>query len=170
MTRSIPVIVHDVTRARIHSTASVILWSGLVAAVLDGADAVIFNGAIRGTSAMRIFQFIASGILGLKSFRGGWNTASIGVLIHLGIAMAAALAFYGFSRAIPALRSRPLLWGPVFGIAFFAVMHYVVVPLSAVPRQPPTPGPDFVNLVFSHIFFVGLPIALITSKGSQTRE
>ena len=60
MTRSIQVIVQDVTRARIHSTASVILWSGLVAAVLDGADAVIFNGAIRGTSAMRIFQFIAT--------------------------------------------------------------------------------------------------------------
>jgi hypothetical protein len=52
----------------------------------------------------------------------------------------------------------------------FFIMRYLVVPLSAAPKQgPATPG-ALLNLVFSHIFFVGIPIALIVARIARQRE
>ena len=168
MSSSAQVVMHGaVVPARSNRAIQVILWSWLVAGVLDGTDAVIFNSGVRGVSVMRIFQFIASGLLGLKAFRGGWGTASLGVLLHFLIALSAAVVYYLLARTYREVRNRPLLWGPVFGVAVFLVMHYVVVPLSAVPRQSSTHALDYINLVFSHVFFVGLPIALVNARRSR---
>lgn len=145
-----------------------ILLAGLVAGILDGSDAAIFSGVLRGAGVSRVFQFIASGVLGPDSFHGGWATVSLGVAFHLVIATSAAAAYYGLTLAQPALLHRPALCGLFFGMAVFCLMHYVVVPLSAVPRHR-TATPDYLNLVFSHIFFVGLPIARLTSRSARRR-
>lgn len=134
-------------------------------------DAVVFIGLMSGIPVMRVFQFIASGALGVKSFEGGWVTAALGVLFHFVIAMSAAAVFYGLSMKLPAILRKPLLWGPIYGIGVFLFMHFVVVRLSAAPRQPPLTAGALANLLFSHIFFVGIPIALVTSaEKSQTRH
>jgi len=57
---------------------------------------------------------------------------------------------------------RPLLWGAIYGYVVFVFMHYLVVPFSATPKQPPLRMPALANLLFSHVFFVGIPIAMIT--------
>lgn len=149
------------------SPIKTILLAGLLAAILDGLDAAIFIGMARGVAVSRVFQFIASGLLGPKSFGAGWRTVALGILIHFFIALSAAAAYYAFAQRIPFLVQRPLIAGPLFGIALFALMHYLVVPLSAAPKQPPASWPALLNLTLSHIFFVGLPIALITSRPSR---
>jgi hypothetical protein len=142
----------------------VILTAGFVAGVLDGLDAALIITALNGVSAVRVFQFIASGLLGISSFRGGIATAALGVLLHFTIATAAAATFYYASLKLRFLVQRPLLWGPLYGVAIFFFMHYLIVPLSATPRQPQTSLTSIANLLFSHIFFVGIPIALITGR------
>ena len=144
-----------------------ILLAGLVAGILDGLDAVVYIGLIRGIPVRRVFQFIASGLLGTNSFRGGWTTVALGILLHFVIATGAAATFYALSTKLRWALQQPLLWGPVFGIGVFLFMHYLVVPLSAAPKQPPTPLAPLINLIFSHVFFVGIPIALITRRGNQ---
>jgi hypothetical protein len=144
-----------------------ILTAGLVAGSLDGADAVVFIGWMRGIPVARVFQFIASGALGVKSFHGGWATAALGGLFHFLIATGAAAVFYALSAKLPVVLRRPFAWGPVYGIGVFAFMHYLVVPLSAAPKQPPLALPALLNLLFSHIFFVGIPIALVTSRTAR---
>ena len=67
------------------------------------------------------------------------------------------------------LLHKPLLWGPIYGMAVFFVMRYVVVPLSATPRQPPAKVSSLANLVFSHIFFVGIPIALVIRRAEKSK-
>jgi len=141
-----------------------ILGAGLLAGFLDGMDAVVAISMIAGVPAIRVFQFIASGVLGLKAFQGGGATAALGVVLHFTIAIGAAAVFYVLSRMLPMLLRKPLLWGPVYGIVVFIFMHYLVVPLSAAPRQPPAGAIAILNLIFSHVFFVGIPIALITSR------
>lgn len=52
-------------------------------------------------------------------------------------------------------------------MAVLFVMRYVVAPQSATPRQPPAKIASLANLLFSHIFLVGIPIALVISRGEQ---
>jgi hypothetical protein len=144
-----------------------ILWSGLVAGVLDGADAVIIIPWLKHIAAIRIPQFIASSLLGVHAFRGGWWAASLGVALHFLIAISAAAIYYAISTKLSFLLRKPLISGPVFGLMLFGLMQYVVVPLTAAPRQPPSKADEFLNLVLSHMLCVGLPIALITSRFSK---
>jgi uncharacterized membrane protein YagU involved in acid resistance len=141
-----------------------ILTAGLLAGFLDGMDAVVYIAWMNGRSATLIFQFIASGALGVKSFHGGGATALLGVFFHFVIAIGAAAVFYVLSVRLPMVLQRPLLWGPVYGVGVFLFMHYVVVPLSAAPKQGPSSPAALANLLFSHIFFVGIPIALVTRQ------
>lgn len=145
---------------------STILTAGLIAGFLDGMDAVVFIGKIGGVPVIPVFQFIASGAIGVASFRGGWPAALLGVCFHFTIAIGAAAIYYLLSRQLRFLLRTPLLWGTVYGLGVFVVMHYVVVPLSAAPKQHPTSAAGLANLVFSHIFFVGIPIALVTRRAA----
>src|SRR5580698_8615783 len=78
-----------------------ILIAGLIAGFLDGMDAVVFIGLFRGIPVPRIFQFIASGALGVRSFQGGWATVLLGVGFHFLIATGAAAVFYILSLKLP---------------------------------------------------------------------
>jgi|SRR5271169_2303620 len=140
-----------------------IFWGGLIAGILDGADAVVFLGWMSGVPPARVFQFIASGLLGTIAFRYGWTAVAVGVTCHFVIATGAAAVYYALTFRWPSLLRKPTLIGPVFGLGAFFFMHYLVVPLSATPKQPPLTLSTYVNLVLSHILFVGLPIALIAS-------
>ena len=144
-----------------------IVWGGLVAGILDGADAIIFLGWMRGVLAARIFQFIASGLLGTSAFRSGWTSAAVGVICHFVIATGAAAFYQALVFRWPSILRKPALAGPVFGLGAFVFMHYLVVPLSRTPKGPEGSMGVCANLVLSHILFVGLPIALIASRSSR---
>jgi len=146
-----------------------ILFGGLIAGVLDGLDAVIYYGWASGVTPARLFQHIASGLLGAGAFRGGWATTILGVACHFTVAIGAAAVFYAASLAIPFLAQKPWITGPAFGLCVYLVMHYIVVPLSAVaPRKSPMSGLELADQLFSHLFFVGLPIALVARRSART--
>lgn len=146
-----------------------ILLAGLVAGVLDIADALIFTAA-RGGSPTRVLQYIASGVLGQDSFQGGAATAALGLFLHFVIATGAAAVFVVASLQLPALLRRPFLWGPIYGIVVLIVMNRVVVPLSLVRRAPLALNAGFINLVAAHIFCVGIPIAFVASRKLLVRR
>ena len=139
-----------------------ILWGGLVAGALDATDGVVAYG-FQGLNPIQVLQYIASGLLGPSSFQGGLATAGLGTLLHFFIAFVAAAVYVLASRLIPALNARPRLFGPVFGVAMFFFMNYGVLPLSAVGSAPFSLG-MFLNGVFGHALFVGLPIALFARR------
>lgn len=140
-----------------------IVLGGLVAGVLDITDAIVFT-AVRGGSPVRMLKYIASGLLGPGALQGGPATAALGLLLHFVIATGATAVFVVASLRVPALLRQPLVSGPIYGIVVFIVMNAVVLPLSLVRRGPMTLNAGFVNLVFAHIFLVGLPIALVASR------
>ena len=146
-----------------------ILVGGAIAGVLDGLDAVVYYNLVSGVAPGRLFQFVASGLLGARSFSGGWFTILLGVLLHFTVATGAATVFFLACRAIPALWKQPWLTGPAYGLVVYAVMHYVVVPMSAVAaRKSPMSGMELADQLFSHMFFVGLPIALMARRSART--
>ena len=112
-----------------------IVWGGLTVAALDGIEGAVFFGT-RGVTVMQFFQSVASGFLGSASYRGGLPTALLGLLLHCCVALGAATAYVLVSLKFPILLRNALLYGPLFGIAFYFFMNRVVIPLSAFPVRP----------------------------------
>jgi hypothetical protein len=135
-----------------------IALGGLTVGVLDGLDAIVFFG-LRGVTATRIFQAIASGLLGRTAFQGGARTAALGVALHFVIATTIVAVAYLGARRWPGLIRRPWLAGILYGVGVWLVMNFVVIPLSAVTRNPLS-LPVVLNGLAIHVAGVGIPAAL----------
>jgi hypothetical protein len=139
-----------------------ILCGGLVAGALDISYACV-RGILRGSTAQRILQSVASGLLGRGALEGGWATAGLGLGLHFLIALGAATTYYVVSGRIAVMVKRPWLAGPMFGALVYLFMSRVVVPLSAAPF---TIRLTLLDLGV-HMFFIGLPIALSVARLSK---
>jgi hypothetical protein len=142
-----------------------IFWGGLVAGLLDSIDADVAFG-LNGMNPIKVLQFIASGLLGPASFKGGLATAALGAGLHFLIAFVLAGAYYSASLKLPALYRQAIPWGLTFGVVVYFFMNYLVLPFSAVPRGPFS-LPLFVNGVVGHAIFVGLPIAWFARRSAE---
>jgi hypothetical protein len=130
--------------------------AGLVCGVLDGIAAV----ALSGGRALRVFQYIASGLLGpIRAFRGGVKTALLGLALHFLIALVAAAVYFVASRRLRVLVDSALVAGVVYGAAVHVFMSFVVMPLSAVSPRP-FDLRSFVLYLIVHMIVVGPSIAL----------
>jgi hypothetical protein len=148
-----------------HRALRTILIAGIVAGAFDGTYAVVYFGLTRGVPAHRIFQHVASGLLGRASFDLGWKSVVLGVVCHFTVAIGAAATFALASRAMPVLLRKPLLFGPLFGLAIYGFMNFVVIPLSRVTSSRGWgPIDALITGILVHMFLIGLPIALILSR------
>jgi hypothetical protein len=152
----------------VSSGAKAIFWGGFAAGVLDITQAILAFGLMRGVKPIRIPQSIASGLLGPKAYQGGWQTATLGMLLHFFIAFTAAAVFYLASRKLRWMTERPILAGILYGEVVWAFMRYVVIQSSRMPLGPLT-GPSLLTGPIGHIFCVGLPIALAVKKWGDVR-
>lgn len=142
-----------------------ILWGGVVAGVLDAVDGVVAFG-VTGLNPIQVLQYIASGLLGPSSFRGGLGTAALGTVLHFFIAFIAAAVYVIASQWIGILKSKAIPFGLLFGAAVYFFMNYLVLPLSAVAHSRFSLG-LFLNGVIGHAIFVGLPIALYARRTAR---
>lgn len=146
--------------------ARAIALGALTVATLDICDAIIFFGLRSGVTAVRIFQSIASGLLGRAAYAGGTATAVLGAGLHLFIATGIVTTYYLVSRRLRFLTTRPWLYGPIYGLIVYAVMNAIVVPLSAAAHGFPK-LPVLVNGLLIHIFGVGIPTAAFVQAASS---
>jgi uncharacterized membrane protein YagU involved in acid resistance len=69
----------------------------------------------------------------MDAFQNAWPAAAIGFVAHFTILIVAAAMFYAASRRLALLREHAYLSGAAFGVAIYATMHLIVLPLSAAP-------------------------------------
>lgn len=136
---------------------------GLIVGVLDLTYAIIVYSVHR---PILIPQGIASGVLGAKAFQGGLGSAALGVVLHFFIATTWASVYYLASRKLKFLVHHAVLCGMAYGVVVWLCMHFVVVPLSAVPKGGSTPFIYQAAEFVWHWFGVGLPIALCVRRYS----
>jgi len=141
-----------------------ILWSTLLAGILDISAAMTARAMMNGISPTRVLQSISSGILGSDAFSGGRSVAALGLLLHFLIMAAIATTFYLASRRMPALTVHWLGYGLAFGLLVYLTMSFAVVPLSAYPGTLVPSGAAFIQGAIVHMVCVGLPIAFVTSR------
>ena len=137
--------------------------AGFVAGSSWLAYAILFYGW-KGVPAERVLQSIDSGILGTDAFQEGWLSAEQGCFLHYAILMFAAALFWRASRHWAWLRREPISAGLVYGLVIYAIMNFVVLPLSAYPFPMAFPLLRTAAGLLVHMVGVGLPISLITRR------
>lgn len=155
-----------------------ILGGGLVAGACDFLYATVFYYLWRDLSPVRLWQSVASGLLGSDAFETGYAGAALGVFLHFLIACLMAAAFVLVASRLRFLLRHALIIGPLYGVFLYYVMNGVVLPLSNVPSPPdmsnfPMVGTSALNFtggLLIHAFGVGLPIALFARAGLGSRQ
>lgn len=147
--------------------APAILMSGFAAGTLD----IFAASAIHHAPPAKILQVIASGLLGKPSFHGGAETVGLGFLLQI-VMSTMISAIYGIAGTrISALRTRPFLFGPAYGIGVFIVMNYLVVPLSSARgKHLPSPFTLSMSLELVAMIVFGSVLALIQSAWVARRR
>jgi len=85
----------------------------------------------RGVSFADILHSIAAGWYGRASYAMGASSAVVGALSHYAIMAAFVIAYWLTARRSPVLARHPLGFGAAYGLAIYALMTFVVLPLSA---------------------------------------
>lgn len=144
------------------SPAKAIFWGGLIAGILDLSFAGV-SFILRGKTFSTLLKTIAGGALGRDALKGGPEIAALGLAFHFCVSFGAAAVYYLASRKISFLNRQPVISGLIYGLLVYEFMNVVVLPLSAY-HKPLSFPPLFVPDVLSHLFFVGLPIALAARR------
>lgn len=93
----------------------------------------------KGVTLINILHSIAAGWYGKASYQMGTASAVVGALSHYAIMLAFVLAYWFAAVRIPLLRTHPWRCGLAYGLGIYALMSFVVLPLSAAGN------PDFRN-------------------------
>jgi hypothetical protein len=153
--------INTVSAGRRENVARAILWGGFACGVLDITAAFLVYGLF-GARPVRILQGIASGLLGARSFDGGFATAALGLFLHFFIAMSAATVFVLASRRLKFLVQHPIVSGVLYGIVVYFFMQGVVR-ISAARHGAFSWKMTLIGIAI-HIVCVGTPISQATYR------
>lgn len=134
----------------------------LLAGTLDLGAAVLLNLHLGPAT---VLQSIASGWAGPAAFEGGGTFAALGALTHYALMAVIAGVWVVLAPRVSLIRdlSWPLA-GVVCGVAAWAVMSLIVVPLSAAPFDLADGARPILQGLVVHVLCVGLPVAWAARK------
>ena len=148
-----------------------LIVAGIVTAITDGLFATI-QTVLRGVTITRLWQGVASVLLGPRALEGGTKTALIGVLMHIGVAFFWSAVFLllrsrsEWLKRVLASRGGVFKVAAVYGPSIWLIMSLAVIPLLV--HRPPSITSRWWVQFFGHAIFVGLPIAGILGMPERT--
>lgn len=151
------------------SPIKTILWSGLVAGILDAIAGVIVYYIYFDLNPLQVLQFIAAGVYGPEAINGGVGMILAGTFFHFLIAYVVAVIYFMVYPNLKLLSNNKVLMGLIYGLGIWLVMNFLILPQSNIPKGPFDIGLAIVGIVW-HMTLVGLPIALITAKYFSEQE
>jgi hypothetical protein len=147
-----------------------VLRAGLLTAVTDGLFSSVLAAFFYGSTVTRLWQGVASVLLGAAAFDGGGRTAAIGVLMHVGVAFGWSAVFLLFAQSSSWLRgiiadpSGVIAVAAVYGPLIWLVMSLAVIPF--LTHRPPAINIRWWVQLVGHIPFVALPIVAMIGRRS----
>ena len=154
----------------IRDPARRLIIAGLATAIVDGLWACVLS-VLYDSTPKRLFQGVASTVLGKSAYDGGTRTALIGVLMHVAVAFTWSAIFLVLAmrsaqiQRVLASRGGIFKVAAVYGPLIWIVMSLVVIPL--LTRRPPTINRRWWIQLLGHIVFVGLPIVASIARGRE---
>ena len=142
-----------------------LLRAGLLTGVTDAIFSSVLAAFVYGSTVTRLWQGVASVLLGAPALDGGLRTTAIGLLMHFGVAFGWSAVFLALVLASSWLRgvlASPLgvvAVASVYGPLIWMTMSLVLIPLFS--HRPPAINVRWWVQFFGHIPFVALPIVAI---------
>jgi hypothetical protein len=146
-----------------------LLRAWLVIAVVDGIFATLLPVVAYGQPLGRVWQGVASTLLGPSAMQGGGRTMLVGLAMHAVVAFAWTTVFIALALLSPALRrlvERPagmVAVATLYGPAIWMVMSFLVI--RGLTGRAPTINHRWWVQLFAHIPFVALPIVAVVGRG-----
>jgi len=155
-------------------TLSLLVRTWLTIAVVDFIFASCLSVFAYGSTFSRLWQGVASTVLGPSAMQGGTRTVLVGLLLHVCVAFTWSAVF--LTLATYSARLRQLIATPagivgaaaVYGPAVWCVMSLLVIP--ALTGRPPAITTRWWIQLAAHIPFVALPIVTVVGRGLNARH
>lgn len=144
--------------------------AGLLTGITDGLFSTVLVTFFYGSTAARLWQGVASTLLGRGAFDGGTRTALIGLLMHFGVAFGwSAVFLFVVLRAAWVRRLLASPYGVVKGAALYGPFVWLVMSLAIIPllvhNAPAISYRWWIQLI-GHFPFVGIPIVASLQQGT----
>ena len=146
----------------------------LLTGVTDGLFSSVLAAFFYGSTVTRLWQGVASVLIGAVAFEGGAHTALIGLVMHFGVAFGWAAVFLFVVMRLPLVRR---VLATRYGVAKVAAVYgpfiWVMMSMVIIPRfthRPPTFNYRWWIQFFGHIPFVALPIVAAVSDKLPFRD
>lgn len=158
----------------IRNPLSRLLRAGLLTGVTDGLFSSILVAFFYGSTVTRLWQGVASVLLGKEAIDGGTRPAVIGVLMHFGVAFGWSAVFLllvmksSWIRRVLSSRYGVVKVAAVYGPLIWLVMSLVVLPL--LTHKPPAISFRWWVQLIGHFPFVGLPIVAMIGSGLSRQD
>jgi hypothetical protein len=142
--------------------------AGLVTSVVDALFSSALVAFVYGSTVTRLWQGVASTLLGAAAFDGGTRTAAIGIAMHVGVAFAWSAVFLALYLSSSWLRGAVTSWSGVLAVAaVYGPIIWLVMSLAIIPlltHRPPAINARWWVQFFGHIPFVSLPIVAMIAR------
>ncbi|HEX3702073.1 MAG TPA: hypothetical protein VHU82_02005 [Vicinamibacterales bacterium] len=145
-----------------------LMRAGVLTGITDGLFSSVLSVAFYHSTVARLFQGVASVVVGRQALDGGAPAALLGVLLHFCVAFGWSAVFLFVvlrmtfvRRALDSPLGVPkiaVLYGPLVWMA----MSLVVIPL--LTQRPPAITSRWWTQLIGHAPFVGLPIVWAASS------
>jgi hypothetical protein len=145
--------------------------AGILTGLSDGLFASVLSVLVFHSTVTRVWQGVASTLLGRSALDGGAGTALVGILMHFGVAFGWSLVFltlvlrWPWIRRVLASRYGVIKVAAMYGPFIWLVMSLAVIPLL-VHRPPVISSRWWIQFV-GHCPFVGVPIVASLGRGSS---
>jgi len=139
-----------------------VLLAGIIVGTLDISAAMLQFFIKTGKDPFIVLKFVASGVFGSTAMKGGADMIAWGFLFHYIVAMSFTVFFFWLCSRRPALLQNRLLTGIGYGIFTWAVMRFVVVPLSLTNKQPATLSGTLMAILIL-VVCIGIPLAYMAA-------
>ena len=139
-----------------------LLRTWLLTAGIDGLFSSALATFVYGSTVTRLWQGVASVLLGAGAFEGGRRSAAIGVLMHVGVAFGWSAAFLllvlssSWLRGVLAEPYGVITVAAVYGPLIWLLMSLAIIPLFT--HRPPAINIRWWVQLVAHVPFVALPI------------
>jgi hypothetical protein len=148
--------------------------AGLLTGVTDGLFSSVLSVAFYHSTVQRLFQGVASTLLGPDAINGGALTFALGVLMHFGVAFGWSVVFLLIvKRARPIYNILSSPYGVIKVASLYGPIIWIVMSLAVIPallQRPPAINIRWLVQLIGHFPFVGIPIVWSICRGASLSE
>jgi hypothetical protein len=155
-----------------NSIRSALVRAWLTIAVVDWLFASTLGVVAYHSTVARVWQGVASVVLGPSALQGGLRAELVGTALHLCVAFTWTAVFLGLAllserlRRIIATPAGVVVVSIVYGPMVWTIMSTLIIPTAT--GRPPTIGARWWVQIVAHMFFVALPIVAMIARGLGT--